>query len=266
MEHTDDATLTLVALGEEPSPSVSDHLLTCIRCRQELETLRRVAAAMTAPSPTDRDLLPPPPEVWDAVANELHLSVTDREVTDAADTEVSDRRSPDVGAQAPAPGGDGRPPAGGGPLGKRRRLARFTVGLAACTALLGAAAGSGITWWITQNGTTSAPSTEDGNRLTSLQANSAGYASLSDSDGHRQLEITVKGLPQTAGYFEVWLMDSTHTKLISMGVLGPDGHATLPVPDNVDLTEYSEVDVSLQPYNGKPDHSGDSVVRGPYAG
>ncbi|MGV9453123.1 anti-sigma factor [Streptomyces sp. NPDC003635] len=255
-----------MALGEEPSPSVSDHLLTCGRCRQELETLRRVATSMTAPSLMDRDLLSPPSEVWDAVVDELNLSVTDGEVTGAADAGVSDRRSPDVDAEAPASGGgNGRPPTGGSPLGKRRRLARFTVGLAACTALLGAAAGSGITWWITQNSTTAAPSAEDGNRLKSLQANSAGYASLSDSDGHRQLDITVKGLPQTAGYFEVWLMDSTHTKLISMGVLGPDGHATLPVPDNVDLTEYSEVDVSLQPYNGKPDHSGDSFVRGPYA-
>ncbi|MFH8273688.1 hypothetical protein [Streptomyces roseolus] len=46
----------------------------------------------------------------------------------------------------------------------------------------------------------------------------------------------------------------------------PDGHATLPVPDNIDLNEYSVVDVSLQPYNGKPDHSGDSLVRGTYAG
>ncbi|MER7575782.1 anti-sigma factor [Streptomyces sp. NPDC126514] len=248
MEHTDEAALTLMALGDPPSPDVTQHLLACSRCRQELQALRRVAAHMRAPSPTDGDLLEPPADLWDAIADELNLSTPDAERTAAPGTPPFSLRSRD--AIAP---------------GRRRRLARFTIGLAACAALLGAAAGSAVTWWATQS-TTAAPSAEEGNRLRSLQANSAGYASLSDSDGHRTLEITVKGLPSTAGYFEVWLMDRTHTKLISMGVLGPDGHATLPVPGNVDLREYSEVDVSVQPYNGKPDHSGDSVVRGPYAG
>ncbi|MER6678767.1 anti-sigma factor [Streptomyces sp. NPDC000983] len=263
MEHTDDDTLTLVALGQDPSPSVSRHLGECDRCRRELDQLRRVTAAMKAPSAEDDDLLEPPAELWDSIARELSLDAPDDEAT------PTDGMHP---LAAPLPAAEGlaasaEPSVNGHrPPDKRRRLARFTVALAACAALLGAAAGSTVTWWITQNNTAEAPSAEDGNRLDSLQANSAGYASLSDSDGQRTLDITVKGLPETSGYFEVWLMDRSHTKLISMGVLGPDGHATLPVPDNVDLNEYSEVDVSVQPYNGKPDHSGDSLVRGPYAG
>ncbi|MER6678993.1 anti-sigma factor [Streptomyces sp. NPDC000983] len=281
MEHTDDGTLTLVALGEDPSPSVSRHLRECSRCRQELAGLRRVATAMKAPSADDDDLLDPPADLWDSIAQELNLSVPEYQATATTHRKPPDRPSavatdrepsdfplavvPDLPAapaadrQAPATDGDRAP-------GKRRRLARFTIALAACAALLGAAAGSTITWWITHDNTAVAAAPDDGNRLDSLQADSAGYASLSDSDGQRTLDITVKGLPETSGYFEVWLMDRSHTKLISMGVLGPDGHATLPVPDNVDLNEYSEVDVSVQPYNGKPDHSGDSLVRGPYAG
>ncbi|MGW5640760.1 anti-sigma factor domain-containing protein [Streptomyces sp. NPDC003832] len=280
MEHTDDDTLTLVALGQDPSPSVSRHLGECDRCRRELDQLRRVTAAMKTPS-ADDDLLEPPAELWDSIAQELNLSepeyqatvtthrkppdrpsavATDREPSDLPLAALPDlHAAPAADRQAPATDGDRAP-------GRRRRLARFSVALAACAALLGAAAGSTVTWWITQNNTAEAPSAEDGNRLDSLRADSAGYASLSDSDGQRTLDITVKGLPPTAGYFEVWLMDRSHTKLISMGVLGPDGHATLPVPDNVDLNEYSEVDVSVQPYNGRPDHSGDSLVRGPYAG
>jgi hypothetical protein len=42
--------------------------------------------------------------------------------------------------------------------------------------------------------------------------------------------------------------------------------AVLPVPETTDLNEYSVVSLSMQPYSGKPDHSGDSVVRGPYSG
>lgn len=152
------------------------------------------------------------------------------------------------------------------PRGLRgRRLSRLSVALAACAALLGAAAGSAVTWWATHDDQTVATRPDDGARLDSLRPQSAGYAQVSGKDGHRTLDITVKGLPRTAGYFEVWLMDRDHKKLISMGVLGPDGHAVLPVPSNVNLSEYAVVDVSVQPYNGKPDHSGDSIVRGPYA-
>ncbi|MEU9731758.1 anti-sigma factor [Streptomyces sp. NPDC048002] len=276
MEHTDDGTLTLMALGEDPSPSVSRHLRECARCRRELDALRRVATTMKVPSAEDEDLLEPPADLWESIAQELSLSAPEDEANGTPGA-----RPAAAGTPGPLPTAAGTPDAatdqaevprdgelrnGDRAPGKRRRAARFSVALAACAALLGAAAGSSITWWITQNNSATAPAAEDGNRLDSLQANSAGYASLSDDDGQRTLDITVKGLPQTAGYFEVWLMDSSHTKLISMGVLGPDGHATLPVPDNVDLDEYSEVDVSVQPYNGKPDHSGDSVVRGPYAG
>ncbi len=88
---------------------------------------------------------------------------------------------------------------------------------------------------------------------------------MGDLSGQRSLDIKVEGLPKTSGYFEVWLMDRSHRKLISMGVLGADGHAVLPVPENVDLTEYSIVDVSVQEFNGSPEHSGNSVVRGAFA-
>jgi hypothetical protein len=34
------------------------------------------------------------------------------------------------------------------------------------------------------------------------------------------------------------------------------------VPDGLDLTRYSLVDVSIEPYDGDPVHSRDSVVQG----
>ena len=40
------------------------------------------------------------------------------------------------------------------------------------------------------------------------------------------------------------------------------GHGQFAVPAGLDLDAYSAVDVSLQPMNGSPLHSGDSPVRG----
>ncbi|MGW3866652.1 anti-sigma factor [Streptomyces sp. NPDC005047] len=224
-----------------------------------------MVSTVKTPAIPDDELLAPPPDVWDSITAELDISAAPADRV-GEDDEAHHGRSPSsTGEPEPPTGTDntGEP----APVRPRfRRLGRFTVILAACTALLGAATGSTITWWVTRDSGSTSSAVADGKRLDSLQASSAGYAQLSRDSGHRTLSIRVKGLPATSGYFEVWLMDSTHTKLVSMGVLGRDGRATLPVPDNIDLTEYSVVDVSIQPYNGKPDHSGDSIVRGPYAG
>lgn len=248
MEHTDEETLALMAMGEDPSPPDDEHVRTCARCARELAALRHVVLTMKGPSPREDELLPPPADLWDSIASELGLHHQD------------EGAAPNTAEEKPT-GGHQPSPRVARP--RFRRMSRLSVALAACAALLGAAAGSTITWWVTRDDAT--VSVADGRRLDSLQANSAGYARLSGSSGHRTLTITVKGLPRTSGYFEVWLMDRTHSKLVSMGVLGSDGRASLPVPTNIDLREYSVVDVSVQPYNGKPDHSGDSIVRGPYA-
>lgn len=255
MEHTDEETLTLMAIGEDPSPPDDEHVRTCERCARELDALRHVVSTMKGPVPEEDELLTPPADLWSSIGDELGLRREENSVVDTGgETPTAGKTPADSGRPSPSAVRARRP----------RRLQRVGVALAACAALLGAAAGSTITWWVTRDDTT--VSATDGRRLDSLQANSAGYARLTGGSGHRTLAITVKGLPRTSGYFEVWLMDRSHTKLVSMGVLGSDGRASLPVPSNIDLREYSVVDVSVQPYNGKPDHSGDSIVRGPYAG
>ncbi|MGW8885901.1 anti-sigma factor [Streptomyces sp. NPDC055749] len=243
MKHTDEKTLAMMALGEEIDSSAAAHLHECVACRHDFDTLRRVVTAMHT-APGDSELLTPPDDMWDSIATDLRL--------------------PDQPVPSPRPSGF-VPVDGPGPR-VWRRVGRSAVALAACAALLGAVAGSAITWWVTHADASATQPVADGKRLESLRASSAGYANLTDQSGRRSLQITVKGLPSNSGYFEVWLMDNSHTKLVSMGVLGPDGRAILPVPDNIDLREYSVVDVSVQPYNGKPDHSGNSIVRGAYAG
>jgi anti-sigma-K factor RskA len=63
------------------------------------------------------------------------------------------------------------------------------------------------------------------------------------------------------GLTEVWLIDPDTSGLISLGLLsGREGRFAL--PEDLDLARYSVVDVSLEPDDGNPAHSGDSIVRG----
>lgn len=265
MKHTDEETLALMALGELSSDSDDLHLQSCQACRGELEALRRVVTTARASEPEEVELLQPPAELWTDIATELDLAhvSADAVAAVAAVDEGPHAVNADNDERLEAPAEHSVPT----PRATRRRLisrrARFSVALAACAALLGATAGSAITWWVTRGDSTA--SAGQARALDSLRPASKGYASLRGTKAHRSLTIQVKGLPTTSGYFEVWLMDRSHTKLVSMGVLDPDGKATLPVPKNIDLREYSVVDVSVQPYNGKPDHSGKSIVRGRYA-
>lgn len=249
----------MVAIGEPASPTTTAHLRHCPRCAEELEAYRRVVRAGKSSAPGAADLLEPPPGLWDSVAGELGLSGAPCLAT------------PGSGPGTGAPRGPARPPSGSRRTGLARGR-RFALALAACAALAGAAAGSGATWWALRDGTAPSARTgpadgaDGGTRLAALVPHATGYARLSADRGRRALDITVRGLPRTSGYYEVWLMDRSHRKLISMGVLGADGHAALPVPSTVDLDEYAVVDVSVQKYDGTPAHSGDSVVRGPYSG
>ena len=49
--------------------------------------------------------------------------------------------------------------------------------------------------------------------------------------------------------------------LISIGLLDGESGRFL-IPDGVDLSQYPLVDVSAEPDDGDPQHSGDSILRG----
>ncbi|MEU0001241.1 anti-sigma factor [Streptomyces microflavus] len=269
MQHSDLNDLALLALGDAPSKSVAAHVHECDRCARELADLRRVIEAGRGSEL--EDLVEPPPEVWSAICAELNLDLGTAAGSEAASDPEQD--SPTgfptsrTGRIHPLPlkaYSSAAPDAERNQSGKARGR-RTVLAVAAAAALLGAAAGSGITWWTVDRSPqpvvagTSRP-------LTALVPSALGSARIGESSGQLKLDIKVEGLPKTSGYFEVWLMDRSHTRLISMGILGPQGHAVLPVPENVDLDDYSFVDVSVQEYNGSPAHSGNSIVRGEFAG
>ena len=88
----------------------------------------------------------------------------------------------------------------------------------------------------------------------------SGHAELLSVDDSLQLRLETEGLDTPDGYFEVWLIDPTVTQLVSLGPLRADGEYD--VPPGVDAAAFPVVDVSVEPVDGDPAHSGESVLRG----
>jgi hypothetical protein len=93
----------------------------------------------------------------------------------------------------------------------------------------------------------------------SAGAGAEGTASL--LDGGKRLRLDVTGLRD--GSYEVWLYDSViEANLIGKGS-GTKLALDLDLPD--DASHYRYVDISREPDDGNPNHSGESVLRVPLA-
>ena len=85
------------------------------------------------------------------------------------------------------------------------------------------------------------------------------------SSGGDAATVDVSGLRPTGDseFYELWLLGE-EGELVALGSfrVEPDGHSRIEVPLPVDPDDYQYFDVSVQPDNGDPDHSGVSVLRG----
>jgi hypothetical protein len=92
--------------------------------------------------------------------------------------------------------------------------------------------------------------------------NGDGEAVLEDHD----LTVSVHGEQAPEGeFYELWLLEFEGEELQDLRSLGPievDQDGSFTVPDDVDLDHFDVVDVSIEPDDGDPDHSGQSVLRG----
>ena len=80
-------------------------------------------------------------------------------------------------------------------------------------------------------------------------------------DGVRSIVVELDAPVPAGDVREVWLIRSDASGLVSLGLLdGSSGRFA--VPDGIDLEEFTLVDVSAEPVDGDPAHSGDSIVRG----
>ena len=271
--HVDDETLALLALGEQVGTADDhDHVAACPRCADELASLHGVAALARESGP-EPHLVTPDPGVWDRVAAELGLgerahAAARGELTEPSDAERSDAERSDGASDAPppttvdpsTPGAPAAPPlATVTPLASRRRVRRAWLAVAAAAGLV--VGGAGATAWVQLR---TDPSTVLASAvLEPLPGWSpTGTAEVRTArDGSRSLVVDLDSVPQGDGFLEVWLLRPDVSGLVSLGTLdGTSG--TFALPADLDLAEFPVVDVSDEPLDGEPAHSGVSVVRG----
>lgn len=82
-----------------------------------------------------------------------------------------------------------------------------------------------------------------------------------------QLTVRFDGseAPDSA-FYELWLLDVENDDvqdLRSLGRIEVAADGSFELPDDIDLDEFNVVDISVEPDDGNPDHSGASVLRGP---
>lgn len=106
-----------------------------------------------------------------------------------------------------------------------------------------------------------APTVVAETELEPLAEVNAGSASLLDEDGSLRIEVSTDPIAVDDGSFaEVWMINPDVTELISLGPLRADG--IYEVPAGVDPAAFPVIDVSVEPIDGDPTHSGNSVLRG----
>jgi anti-sigma-K factor RskA len=80
-------------------------------------------------------------------------------------------------------------------------------------------------------------------------------------DGTYALDVAVADLPSEANdFYELWIIDPNVEGMVSLGPLPGSGRFHL--PPTVDPSDFPIVDISIEPTDGVPTHSGDSILRG----
>lgn len=67
--------------------------------------------------------------------------------------------------------------------------------------------------------------------------------------------------PPDGTFYELWFLDEAAGKLVSLGPVGEDG--TYVAPLAITPETWPALDVSVEPADGDPAHSSDSILRGP---
>ncbi|MDO8361547.1 MAG: anti-sigma factor [Actinomycetota bacterium] len=79
--------------------------------------------------------------------------------------------------------------------------------------------------------------------------------------GEYALDVRFTDLPTVPdGFMELWIIDTDVQGMYSLGPLHGDGR--YPLPEHVDPAGFPVVDVSIEPPDGTPTHSGKSILRG----
>ncbi|MFS0867199.1 anti-sigma factor [Microbacterium sp. 179-B 1A2 NHS] len=254
MSHLDPDVAALLAMGDDVPGADLVHLESCPECRAEVAAYSRAVTAGRAAS-SEGGLLTPPDRVWNAIAAELSLPAVSGEPVDnpPADAAPADAAPADAAPAAAVPAHHVARRTG-------RRLRRRPLLLALGTAVVAAVVVTGV--WVSGGIVPRAAVVAEAALDGFPEWGSArGEAALERVDGHSRVVVSLDASVPDDGYREVWLLKSDASDLVSLGILeGTEG--VFPVPDDLDLEQFTIVDISQEESDGDPAHSGDSIVRG----
>jgi len=239
MSHLDDDVLAGFAVGQPLDHTSSEHLAQCADCRALVASFERLVSGLTDAG--ERVTLESPPEsVWQGIRSEV--------LTYEADSRGGGSGMPAVALLS----------------SKRRKVRAWSAGwVAGAAATAGVVGGIGATLWV--SGLTSSPAetTLASASLADLSTEAAvGQAHVDvRDDGTRVLVVDTEYHQVNDASIEVWMIDSEVKGMISLGYLSSD-HGEFVIPAGFDYSAYPIVDISIEPNDGNPAHSGDSITRG----
>jgi hypothetical protein len=266
--HPEPDDLALVALGEQLDGGVDAHIAGCATCTTEVESFRGTIE-LAGLSDYGRDAPAPGDHVWDAISTELAFAPDEPGTLRVAPrlAVVPTTPLPTVAPPAPSVVEPTEVPPAVVPIAPRRRRNRWVAPIAAVAVGIALGAGAVI---VVQNRESSV--TIDATApLTPVQGGplppadgQLGTAELVTARNGQQVRVDASSLPAAASSaYEVWLFGDDG-RMVSLGTLA-DGSGSFTVPAGIDTSQYRTVDISDEPPDGNPAHSGISLVRGTFA-
>jgi len=233
--HPDDELLAAIALGENVTADEAAHVAGCADCTDTVSELRATLGLLRGSAQVE--LVEPPQSVWAAIAAETGQAAAPSAVAVDED-EVGRRRE------------RGRPRLG------------WLIGAAAAGVALGILGVQAVT--SLQSPAVSVVATAALETLDTGQR--GGDADLVDEPDGLALRLQVEPLDAGDDLLEVWLINTDLTRMVSVGILpnaATDG-SFMVAPGLVEQG-YRIVDISREPLDDRPEHSGDSLLRGTLA-
>ncbi len=245
MSHPEPDELDQVALHPEDAPAATlAHVAGCVTCGADVAALREVAANLRAAG-HDPDLVAPPAAVR-------------AQVLAIVDADAAARPAPESPTDPPTPQ-------------RRRRGGGLPAWLLAAAAVAVLPAGVAVGRWTAPGEPDTgagppAPSVLAATDLATLDGQRPrGTARIVDTDGDLRLRVRAEGLDADEDehpLHEVWLINVDGERMVSLGLLATGPEADFAVPAGLLEQGYSIVDISAEPDDGDPAHSGTSLARG----
>ena len=253
MPHADLEDLAGLALGHDDlPPDVRNHVAACADCAALVEAFaeaRRLAGG--------EPLTAPPEHVREQVLAHVRDGGAARPIPFPATPAAEDAdRSP-----APVRDLDSR----------RRAVPVWAAGLAAALALvaglgLGRLTGDDPAPPEAQDPPVDTGTVVAATALTALDSDDdRGEASAVRTDDTFTIRVRASELGAEDGVHEVWLINVDGTRMISIGLLASGDEGEFDVPMRLLDEGYRIVDISIEPDDGDPTHSGVSLARGELA-